>query len=216
MYLNFFIRFNSHNSLTTIAVMKKYFAGLLMLVAFSATAQEYKPFKVNVSIGYAKPFKAGVSGGFLIAVEPKYGLSDNFDLGLRLESASVARGVVTNGNVTTGDVGNYTSALLTGNYLLGTGNIRPFLGLGAGLYSVGAGGTVVISNNGQPNQNIELVRATRFGGMGRVGLKAGHFVAAVEFNFIPSIDNSIANQKITSENTYLGIKVGADIGGGRR
>ena len=74
--------------------MKNYLAGVLMLVAMSATAQVYKPFKVNLSIGYAKPLNAGVSGGFLIAVEPKYGLSDNVDLGLRLESAAVARGTV--------------------------------------------------------------------------------------------------------------------------
>ena len=102
-------------------VMKNYLAGLLMLVALSATAQEYKPFKVNVSVGYAKPFKAQVSGGFLVAVEPKYGLSDNFDLGLRLELASVARGIETSGTTTTGDVGTYSSALLTGNYLFGSG-----------------------------------------------------------------------------------------------
>ncbi len=196
--------------------MKKYFAALLMLVAFSATAQEYNPFKVNVSVGYAKPFKAGVSGGFLIAVEPKYGLSDNFDLGLRLESASIARGIQTSGKTTTGDVGMYNSALITGNYLFGTGDVRPFLGVGAGLYSIGAGGTVVIVDNGKPNQNINLVSATKFGGMVRGGIKAGHFVAAVEFNFMPAIDNSISNQKITSENSYLGIKIGADIGGGRR
>ena len=78
-----------------------------MLVALSATAQEYKPFKVNVSVGYAKPFNAGTSGGFLFAVEPKYGVTDNFDVGLRLEAASVARGIKYNGNTTTGDVGTY-------------------------------------------------------------------------------------------------------------
>lgn len=197
-------------------VMKNCLAGVLMLVALSATAQEYKPFKVNVSVGYAKPFNAGTSGGFLVAVEPKYGFSDNFDLGLRLESASVARGIQYNGNTTTGDVGTYTSALLTGNYLFGTNNVRPFLGLGVGPYSIGAAGTVVISNNGQPNQNIELVSDTKFGGMIRGGIKAGHFVAAAEFNFIPSTDRSVSNQTITSNNAYLGIKVGADIGGGRR
>ncbi|GAB4018105.1 hypothetical protein [Spirosoma koreense] len=195
--------------------MRNYLAGMLLLVAISASAQEYKPFKVNVSVGYAKPFKAGVSGGFLAAVEPKYGLSDHFDLGLRLELASVARGIQQNGNVVTGDVGTYTSYLLTGNYLFTAGSVRPFLGIGLGLYTIGAAGTVVISNNGQPNQNIQLVSDTKFGGLARAGLKAGHFVASVEFNIIPSSDN-LSNVQITSENAYLGIKVGADIGGGRR
>ena len=196
--------------------MKNYLAGLMLLVTLSATAQEYKPFKVNVSVGYAKPFKALVSGGFLVAVEPKYGLSDNFDIGLRLEVASVARGIETSGNTTTGDVGAYSSALLTGNYLFGTGGLRPFLGLGVGPYSIGAGGTVVIASNGQPNQNITLVSDTKFGGMVRAGIKAGHFVAAAEFNFIPTTNLSLANQTINSNNAYLGIKIGADIGGGRK
>jgi hypothetical protein len=196
--------------------MRNYLTGIFMLVALSATAQEYKPFKVNVSIGYAKPFNAGVSGGFLAAVEPKYGLSDHFDLGLRLELASVARGIQYNGNTTTGDVGAYLSYLVTGNYLFGAGSVRPFLGAGVGLYTIGAGGTVVISSNGQPNQNIQLVSDTKFGGMIRAGIKAGHFVASVEYNAVPTTKNNTSALEITSENAYLGVKVGVDIGGGRR
>ncbi|UFH55588.1 hypothetical protein [Spirosoma sp. KNUC1025] len=196
--------------------MKKYLAGVLMLVAISATAQEYKPFKVNLSVGFAKPLNSGVSGGFLATVEPKYGLSDNFDLGLRLELASVARGIKQNGTTYTGDVGAFTSYLLTGTYLFGTGGVRPFLGVGAGLYTIGAGGTVVISSNGQPNQNIQLVSDNKFGGMIRGGIKAGHFVAAVEYNAVPTSKNNSSSLEVTSENAYLGIKVGVDLGGGRR
>ncbi|GAB3945279.1 hypothetical protein GCM10028805_14100 [Spirosoma harenae] len=196
--------------------MKNCFAGLLMLVAFSATAQQYKPFKVNVSVGYAKPLNAGVSGGFLAAVEPKYGVSDHFDLGFRLELASVARGVQNNGTTTTGDVGAFLSYLITGNYLFGDGNVRPFLGAGLGLYTIGAGGTVVISSNGQPNQNINLVSDTKFGGLIRGGIKAGHFVAAVEYNAAPTTKSSTSTLEVTSENAYLGIKIGVDLGGGRR
>ena len=187
-----------------------------MLVAFSATAQEYKPFKVNVSVGYAKPLNSGVSGGFLAAIEPKYGLSDHFDLGLRLELASVARGIQYNGSTTTGDVGAFLSYLITGNYLFGSGGVRPFLGAGVGLYTIGSGGTVVISSNGQANQNIALVSDTKFGGLIRGGIKAGHFVAAVEYNAAPTTKSSSSNLEVTSENAYLGIKVGVDLGGGRR
>lgn len=187
-----------------------------MLVAFSATAQEYKPFKVNVSLGYAKPFNSGVSGGFLVAVEPKYGVSDNFDIGLRLEGAFVARGVKYNGNTTTGDVGSYASYLLTGNYMFGDGSVRPFLGAGVGLYTIGAAGSVVISNNGTTNDNINFVTDNKFGGMVRAGIKAGHFVAGVEYNAIPTSSNkTTSGLTITSENAYLGIKVGFDIGGGK-
>lgn len=195
--------------------MKRFLFGLFTVVAFSASAQEFKPFKVNVSVGYAKPLNSGVSGGVLFAVEPKYGLSDNFDIGLRLESAVVARGIKVNGNTTSGDVGTFGSYLITGNYLFGKGNVRPFLGVGVGLYSVAAGGTVTVVDNQTP-QDVNLVADTKFGGMIRGGIKAGHFVAAVEYNAAPTTDNKLANTTITSENAYLGIKVGFDIGGGRR
>ncbi|WP_080239389.1 outer membrane beta-barrel protein [Spirosoma rigui] len=195
--------------------MKNYLAGLFMLVALSASAQVYKPFKVNVSVGYAKPLNAGVSGGFLVAVEPKYGLSDHFDLGLRLESAFVARGITRNGNTTTSDVGAFGSYLITGNYLFGTEGIRPFLGAGVGLYSVASGGSVTVQD-GQTPQQVNFVSDTKFGGMIRAGIKTGHFVAAVEYNAAPTTDNTIGTTKISSENAYLGVKVGFDIGGGRR
>lgn len=198
--------------------MKNYLVGLFMLVALSATAQEqeYKPFKVNVSVGIAKPLNAGVSGGVLFAVEPKYGISDHVDVGLRLEVAAVARGIQVNGNTTTSDVGAFSSYLLTGNYLFGTGGIRPFLGAGIGFYSVGAAGTVTVTNGQNPPQDVNFVSDTKFGGMIRGGIKAGHFVAAVEYNAAPTTSNTLGNAKITSENAYLGIKVGFDIGGGRR
>lgn len=196
--------------------MKNYLAGLFVLAALSATAQEYKPFKVNVSVGFAKPLNAGVSGGVLFAVEPKYGLSDHFDVGLRLEVAAVARGIQVSGNTTTSDVGAFSSYLLTGNYLFGTGGIRPFLGAGVGFYSVGSAGTVIVNNGQNPPQDVNFVSDTKFGGMIRGGIKAGHFVAAVEYNAAPTTTTTLGSAKITSENAYLGIKIGFDIGGGRK
>lgn len=195
--------------------MKHLFSFLFVLVALSATAQEYKPFKVNLSVGYAQPIGAGVSGGFLIAAEPKYGITDNFDVGLRLEAAIVARGVEVNGNTTTSDVGAFGSYLLTGNYLFGKGGFRPFLGLGVGLFSIGSAGTVVIED-GQGAEDVTFVSDTKFGGMLRAGFKTGHFVLGVEYNAVPTSDNTFQNTVITSENAYLGIKLGFDIGGGRK
>ena len=196
--------------------MKNYLAGMFMLVALSATAQEYKPFKVNLSIGYAKPLNAGVSGGVLFAVEPKYGVTDNFDVGLRLESAYVERGVQLNGNTRTSDAGAFLSGLITGNYLFGTGSVRPFLGAGVGVYRIGAAGTQTFNNGQGVPQDLVFVNDTKFGGMIRGGIKAGHFVAAVEYNAAPTTDLTVGTTKVSSENSYVGVKVGFDIGGGRR
>ncbi|MDB5241636.1 MAG: hypothetical protein JWP57_2261, partial [Spirosoma sp.] len=99
-------------------------------------------------------------------------------------------------------------------YLFGTNNVRPFVGLGLGLYDIGASGTVAITT-GQTPQNVTFVRDTKFGGMIRGGIKAGHFVAALEFNAAPTGNAIVGPLAVSHENAYLGIKVGADIGGGR-
>ncbi|AQG78609.1 outer membrane beta-barrel protein [Spirosoma montaniterrae] len=194
--------------------MKRFLTVLFLSVAFSATAQEFKPFKVNLSVGIAKPLASGVSGGVLFAVEPKYGISDNLDLGLRAEWALVARGVVSGGNTVTGDAGAFGSYLLTGTYLFGTNGVRPFLGVGAGLYTIASAGTITIVD-GQGPEQVTLTGATKFGGMIRGGIKAGHFVVGVEYNAVPTTSNRLTNATIESKNTYLGIKLGFDIGGGR-
>jgi outer membrane protein X len=124
--------------------------------------------------------------------------------------------VQVNGNTTTGDVSAYSSYLITGNYLFGSSNMRPFVGAGLGLFTIGSGGTVVIANNGQANQNITLVSDTKFGGMIRAGVKLSHFVVAAEYNAVPTTNTATSNTQITSENSYLGVKIGFDIGGGRK
>ncbi|WP_020600633.1 outer membrane beta-barrel protein [Spirosoma panaciterrae] len=194
--------------------MKRYFLSVFMLAALSASAQSFKPFKVNLSLGMAKPLASGVSGGVLFAIEPKYGLNDHVDLGLRMEWAVVARGVVSNNNTVTGDVGAFGSYLLTGNYLFGSSNTRPFIGLGAGVYSVASAGTITVID-GQSPKDVNLAAETKFGGMIRAGLKTGHFVIAAEYNAVPTTTNKLTNTTIDSKNAYLGIKLGFDIGGGR-
>lgn len=197
--------------------MKRILVVLFALVTFSATAQDFKPFKVNVSLGFAKPLTGSASGGFLLAVEPKYGLSDNFDVGVRLESAFVARSVERNGTTTTGDIAGLNSALLTGNYLISTGTFRPFIGAGVGIFSVSSGGTVSVTD-GQTPQDVTFVSETKFGGMVRAGFKTGHFVLSVEYNAVPTSTVSTisaSSLKLDSKNSYLGIKLGVDLGGGR-
>ena len=200
--------------------MKRILLVAFVLGALSANAQDYKPFKVNLSIGYAKALGQGLSGGFLFGVEPKYGLSDNFDLGLRLETAAIARGVTVTGTspyqTFTGKASGFSSGLLTANYLIGTGGIRPFVGLGAGIFSLGESDTFSVTQGQNPPENIQITSSTHFGGMVRAGIKAGHFVASVEYNAIPTTTVKLSNTTIDSKNAYLGIKVGFDIGGGRR
>lgn len=199
--------------------MKKYFALLTtLLIGFAAQAQEFKPFKVNVSLGAALP---SGGGGVLFAVEPKYGINDRIDVGLRIEGAAMARAIVVNGNTTSGDLQFAASYLLTGNYMLSTNNFRPFVGLGAGLFTVASTG---FSENGGQSTNGTIAAGNVFGGMARVGFKAGHFLLGVEYNLVPNTTSALFDSNgqiqigktVQSKNSYVGVKVGFDIGGGRR
>src|SRR5919199_2331347 len=195
--------------------MKRIFLLFYILVAGSATAQDYKPFKVNLSLGYAKALGRGLSGGALLALEPKYGVGDHFDVGFRLESSFIARGVTYNYRTTTGDVVAFSSYLFTGTYLFGSGTTRPFMGLGAGLFRIASSDLLTIVND----QLIQVVRVrfageTKFGGMIRAGIKASHFVASVEYNAVPTtmlnvaVTTPLINTTLKSTNAYMGIKIG--------
>jgi outer membrane protein X len=195
--------------------MKRIHFLFFVLMAFSATAQEYKPFKVNLSGGYARPMGSGLSGGGVTSVEPKYGISDNLDLGLRLEAAYVARGVTYNSTMLSGDVAAIGSSLLTGTYLFGQGNTRPYIGLGVGAFRVTSGGTITVVENQTPYE-ATFVTENKVGGMARAGIKANHFVFGVEYNLVQPTSTKFVNSSIDSKNSYVAVKLGFDIGGGLR
>lgn len=191
--------------------MKKVIIAALGLFAFGANAQDFKPFKVNTSLGYAKPAGPGASGGFLISVEPKYGLNDQIDLGLRIEGAAMLRSYSINGQAGESEIKFAGSYVLTGTYLLTTTQFRPYVGIGAGLYSTG-GGTFTTSNQ---IDDISVESSRKLGGMARVGFKFGHLNMGAEYNFVPSTEISLTTGKVAKgNNSYLGIKLGFDIGGG--
>lgn len=194
--------------------MKACILSLLCLIAASAAAQEYKPFKVNLSIGYARPVGPGASGGFLFALEPRYGLSDRFDLGLRVETGVTARSISYNGVNGDADLKGIVSAIGTATYFLSTGEVRPYIGVGGGLYSL-AGTTVKITNN-QTTDSQSLVADTSIGFMGRAGVKFGHVNLAAEYNVIPDTKVTLQTASLVSKNSYVGLKLGVDLGGGRR
>jgi outer membrane protein X len=182
---------------------KLTFVLALITSCFFAGAQStsYKPFKVDLAVGYAVPGGSGSKGGVLFAVEPKYALNDNITLGLRLEAAATARASVDdNGEKMVGSVKASGSYLLTGDYYFNTNKFRPFAGVGAGLFKLAA-----VDFNSSTESDIQA--GTKFGFAPRVGFEAGHFRAAIEYN--------AAGKTGTINNNYLGIKLGAFIGGGR-
>jgi len=161
----------------------------------------YKPFKVDVSAGFALPLGgSGSKAGGLFAVEPKYAVSEAFALGLRMEAAALARVTIINNVEYTGDVQGNASYLLTGDFYFSNENFRPFAGVGTGAYTIASSDI---------NNVPEIIPTdTKYGFMIRGGFETGHFRFGVEYNIVGSTDFS-------PHNNYIGFKVGGFFGGGK-
>jgi len=201
--------------------MKNFLAILILttIVSLSAKSQEsaFKPFKVDVSLGYAIPGGDGAKGGVLFAVEPKYAVIPNLSVGLRMEAAVMARfgGYDESGNATEASVKASGAYLVTGDYYFRPNkSFRPFTGSGVGIFSIA--GIQATTTSG------EASAGTKFGGMVRSGFEFSHFRFGIEYNIVPKTKytgydgDGNPTSGLTSNNSYMGIKIGAVIGGGRR
>jgi outer membrane protein W len=198
---------------------KMYLMAVIAIAAISVNAQEsdLKPFKVDVSAGYAIPGGKGSKGGVLFVVEPKYAVMSNVALGLRLETAVIARvsGFDATGAALNADVKASASYLATGDYYFSDNySFRPFAGAGAGLFKLASAS---VTASGAENSGV----GSKFGGMIRAGFEASHFRLGLEYNLIPKtqvsgFDANGAATKVDSKNGYIGIKFGVCFGGGRR
>jgi hypothetical protein len=190
------------------------------ILSLSAVAQHLsvlKPFKVDLSAGYAIPGGSGSKGGVLFAVEPKYAVMSSLAVGLRMEAAVVARfgGYDEYGQPANISVKASGSYLATADYYF-TDNfsLRPFAGAGAGIFSLAS-----IESN---SNSGEISAGSKFGGMIRAGVELSHFRLGIEYNIVPKTTftgyDSEGNLTtgLTSNNSYMGIKLGICFGGGPR
>lgn len=186
--------------------MKNIFLSMMLLVAAvsTASAQEYKPFKLGLGLGYTMP-KGG--GGILFDIEPAYRVNDQIAVGLRFESAAMAKEVES----TEAKLSANTSYTLNGQYYLGSSNFRPYVGLGFGLFS--------LSSVGFDDTTFEVASESKFGFYPRIGFDVGHFNVNLDYNIIPAtkfdIDTGAGIEEYEIKNSYLGIRVGAFIFGGK-
>jgi len=181
--------------------------------ANAQTALAFKPFKVDIALGAAIPQGSGAKAGVLFAVEPKYAVMDELAVGLRIEAAITARGFGdANGNFESADVAANGSYLATGDYYFSKNTFRPFAGAGAGIFS--------LAKVSVKNSSTSAVEAgSKFGGMIRAGFEVAHFRLGLEYNLIGNSEQTVVSgsstSTISSKNSYLGIKIGCFIGGGK-
>lgn len=191
----------------------------------TVSAQDYKPFRVGLGLGYASPGGEGAKGGVLLYLEPSYRVNDAIAVGLRLESAVVAKGVsVTGGGTsisTDAEVKANASYTVNGQYYFSNNSFRPFAGLGLGIYSLASAS---VSVSGSSSSSSVSASASEFGFYPRVGFDVGHFTMQIEYNIIPATTSEVTVSTGTgtsiltteSKNSYLGIKAGFFIGGGKK
>ena len=217
--INFILLQNTNS----VAMKKVLFIGILFFTSFTLFAQSedaeriYKPFRVDVAIGYVVPSGSGIKTGGLFAIEPKYSVLPQLSVGFRLEGAGTGNsGTIVAPNVTA-KVGFIGSYLVTSDYFFTNSDLRPFAGLGLGAFNF-ANFSVNINTSTNP-VNESLAGGVRFGGMVRSGIEYRHFRFGLEYNMVGNVtippSSATANNSYTVKNSYFSIKVGFTFGGGK-
>ena len=99
------------------------------IASANAQSENYKAFKVDVGALYAIPGGDGAKGGVGIHIEPKYNITDNIALGLKMEWAAMtagqiktdAQGALTTSSFDATTLGTYQ---LTGDYYFYNGELQ--------------------------------------------------------------------------------------------
>ncbi len=194
-------------------VMKKVLLIVLVFVAVSAAkAQEFKPFQLYVGVGYAIP-EGG--GGVLFDIEPAYRINDAIAVGLRWESAAMAK-IVGDSEAEISGNGSWT---VNGKYYFSNNKFRPYVGVGLGLYTIAA---VNFSADAG-----EVGGGSKFGFYPRIGFDLGHFNINIDYNIIPSTTlegfsytdgggTTVTSDGVDIKNSYIGIRIGGFFFGGRK
>lgn len=180
----------------------------ILLFAVAANSQDFKPFKLGLGLGYVVPSDGG--GGILFDLEPAYRMSDEIAIGLRLESAAMARAV--DGNE--GSVSGNASYTVNGQYYLSNNNFRPYIGAGVGIFSLASVGVT------SGNVSASVASESKIGFYPRIGFDLGHFNVNIDYNIIGATeaDGFDVNGNATTfdiKNSYIGIRFGGFFFGGR-
>jgi hypothetical protein len=192
---------------------------ILFVVALAepafAESEHYEQIRVDAGMTGSS---VGVSDrnavGFV--AEIKVNAHDNVAVGGRVEIATMFGGDIGGEEL---PFGLAAAALAKGEYLLGTGIVRPFAGIGAGLYSMGTH-TIVSDPNGA--SGISTTSGRYFGVAPEAGLDVGRLRLAVTYNAIlgTSVEyrqtsGGIEHRESLSQ-SYLSLEMSFRFGGGRK
>ncbi|MBN2350084.1 MAG: hypothetical protein JXJ22_14685 [Bacteroidales bacterium] len=161
----------------------------------------FKPFKVDFGLTCDIPTDDNAGTGVGIYIEPRYGASEKLTIGLKLQNDFLGAGDIEINYISVKiSSTRIFSLLITGDYYFSTENVRPFVGLGLGMYKKYIYGV----STGITGVDIGSVSDTNFGFEPRIGININHFRIAGLYNY---------TGKGISD--YVGIQFGFEFGGGR-
>ncbi|HYG02350.1 MAG TPA: hypothetical protein VD927_07880 [Chryseosolibacter sp.] len=187
--------------------MRKFAAFILFfLFTYHVEAQLYKKFRIGFGVGYASG-SGYASGGAIGTVEPAWRFTDRIIAGMRVEWAGIARGDYKDLSANV-DVARIFSVGPNVIWYFPGEVVRTFAGAGVASYNMlsiqyklASGGPVQSSGD-----------ESKIGFYPRVGLELAHFVFSIDYNVIPK--TRVADTEF--RNSYLAIRFGFFLGGGRR
>ena len=188
---------------------------LLFTISSFANAQEKGKFRGGMDLGYAIP---SGGGGVMFALEVKYNLADNMNVGVRYSSAALAKTIEPSGDGESveASVSANTGIIGTYDYYFSSGSsaFAPFVGGGIGYFQVAAAGVNSTSNldlDNIDNANFGVAAESKLGGVIRAGFELGKFRTTLQYNLIPKTEAS----NVVIKNSYIGVTLGFYVGGGK-
>lgn len=165
-------------------------AGGLSAVSATAFAQaeSYEPLRIDSGVSGTYVSSSG-RGGFGAVVEPKFYVHDNVAVGLRLEGAVMFGGSFGDDS-TSVDMGAVGAVMAKGEYLLGTSTVRPFVGLGVGMFDIASQSV----SAGPMTAGIDQKAGRYFGLSPQLGIDLGRVRFAATFNTILGADIEVRQQ----------------------
>jgi hypothetical protein len=198
--------------------MRGWLAALGVLAAAgdaSAEAEHYEPIRVDLGMTGSTVGVSDRNGAGFVA-EIKVNAQDHVAIGGRVELEVMFGGRVGDKELPFGMV---AAGLVKGEYLLGIGPVRPFVGIGAGVYSIGSH-TIVSDPDGA--SGISTTTGRYFGVAPELGIDLGRLRLAATYNAI--LGTSVEHRRTTGgieqregfSQSYLSLEASFRFGGGRR
>jgi len=167
--------------------------------------------KVRGGLDLGGCFPNGGGGGVCIDVPLGYNLQDNMNVGIKLGVAAMAK-VDPFGE--TGKVAANINFLATYTYYFNSGGspFAPFVGAGAGIYTLAAISDEMVG--------VTVDAGNKFGALLTAGFEIAKFRLAFQYNLVPSSGVTITGTGVTTnnnsiKNSYSGMTIGFYIGGGK-